>query len=306
MTAAPFRCNYTWTRVEGSIEKQIAIQVGESSTPDFVALDDLLDLDKCLILSAPDGQEACEMRLSIAPMYLPRAVSLVVECPVIECYHGRLNEYDSTYHGELVYTLEDVKVFRFDIRIPTDIDELQLKFISDKSEPLCLYGTRLYLVRNADPLRTMMMMSGRKINPIAVQLRLQDTDLSEKAENCKRLILGSMQTTEQNIANNNTTAQPEPSWPDRNTDPAGAVTTDPDGGTLPKLFSKMDLQAGGPQNMNPALIEIAMKQYIDAKFAELGRALDSRLASLEARQNAKFDRILELLEEKSRSNAMVE
>uniref|UniRef100_A0A182QRL6 Uncharacterized protein n=1 Tax=Anopheles farauti TaxID=69004 RepID=A0A182QRL6_9DIPT len=302
MTAEPFRCNYTWPRVEGSIEKQIAVQVGESSSPDFVPLDDLLDLDKCLILSASDDQEACEMRLSIAPMYLPRAVSLVVECPVIECYHGRLNEYNRTYHGELVYTLEEVKVFRFDIRIPTDMDALQLKFISHKKEPLCLYGTRLYLVRNSDPLRTMMMMGGRKINPIAVQHRLQGTELSEKAEKCKRLIMGAMQTTEQNIENNNTVS--ESSFPaDPTTVPVQALANETDGPTLPNLFSKLDLLAAGSEHFNPTLIEIAMKQYIDTKFVELHRALDSRLASLEARQNAKFDRILELLEDKSKPNS---
>ncbi|XP_052903054.1 uncharacterized protein LOC128310451 [Anopheles moucheti] len=290
MTTELYRCSFTWPRVEGNIEKQITPQVATSSDPDFVPLEELLDLDMCLILSGTDEQEACEMRLTIAPLYLPRAVSLVVECPVIECYYGRLNEYYSTYHGELVYTLEDVKVFRFDIRITTDIDELQLKFITNKCEPLCLYGTRLYLSRNTDPLRTMMaMMGGRKINPVAVEHRLQATDLSEKAEKCKRLILGSMLSSEQNIVNNNaqtgdSTQQTAASPPQDGTD-----------SNLSNMFSKMELATGLTQNTT--LMEIAMKQYIDAKFIELQQMLDNRLTVLESRQNAKIDRILALLQE---------
>lgn len=281
-----YRCSFTWPRVEGSIEKQITPQVVTACEPDFIPLEDLLDLDMCLILSGTDEQEACEMRLSIAPLYLPRAVSLVVECPVIECYYGRLNEYHSTYHGELVYTLEDVKVFRFDIRIGTDIDELQLKFISNKGEPLCLYGTRLYLARNTDPLRTMMaMMGGRKIDPVAVQHRLQATDLSEKAEKCKRMILGSMLSSEQNIVNNNTV--PEAATK-QETDAPPSDTADCT--TLPKLFSKIELQP------STVPLEIVMKQYIDAKFIELQHLLDNRLSALEARQNTKLDRILALLQ----------
>ncbi|XP_053660018.1 uncharacterized protein LOC128709057 [Anopheles marshallii] len=290
MTTELYRCSFTWPQVEGSIEKQITFQVATSSEPDFVPLEELLDLDMCLILSGTDEQEACEMRLTIAPLYLPRAVSLVVECPVIECYYGRLNEYYSTYHGELVYTLEDVKVFRFDIRIATDIDELQLKFITNKSEPLCLYGTRLYLSRNTDPLRTMMaMMGGRKINPVAVEHRLQETDLSEKAEKCKRLILGSMLSSEQNIVNNN--AQTGESTEQMATSPPQDRTDS----SLPNIFSKMELSTGLTQNTT--LMEAAMKQYIDAKFIELQQMLDNRLTVLETRQNRKLDRILALLQE---------
>ncbi|XP_050070686.1 uncharacterized protein LOC126558679 [Anopheles maculipalpis] len=289
-----YRCSFTWPRVEGSIEKQITPQVVTSSEPDFIPLEELLDLEMCLILSGTDEQEACEMRLTFAPLYLPRAVSLVVECPVIECYYSRLNEYHSTCHGELVYTLEDVKVFRFDIRIGKDIDELQLKFISNKGEPLCLYGTRLYLTRNTDPLRTMMaMMGGRKIDPVAVQNRLQATDLSEKAEKCKRMILGSMLSSEQNIVNNN--AVPEVATKQETDVPPSDKTT------LPTLFSKMELQPG------TLPMEMVMKQYIDAKFIELKQLLDNRLSALEARQNTKLDRILTLLQGgESESTANVE
>ncbi|XP_049278249.1 uncharacterized protein LOC125761297 [Anopheles funestus] len=293
MTAELYRCSFTWPRVEGSIEKQITPQVSTTATPDFVPLEELLDLDMCLILSKSDEQEACEMRLTIAPLYLPRAVSLVVECPIIECYYGGLNEYFSTYHGELVYTLEDVKVFRFDIRIAMDINELQLKFISSENGPLCLYGTRLYLTRNTDPLRTMMtMMGGRKIDPVAVQHRLQATDLSEKAEKCKRLILGSMISSEQNIVNNN--ALPEGSTKH----PTCTVSDETDNSSLPNLFSEMKLFPGSDRTQNTALMEAAMKQYIDAKFSELQQMLDNRLSVLETRQNAKLDRILALLQEK--------
>uniref|UniRef100_A0A182W1L0 Uncharacterized protein n=1 Tax=Anopheles minimus TaxID=112268 RepID=A0A182W1L0_9DIPT len=300
MTAELYRCSFTWPRVEGSIEKQISPQISTSSVPDFVPLEELLDLDMCLILSGTDEQEACEMRLTIAPLYLPRAVSLVVECPVIECYYGRLNEYYNTYHGELVYTLEDVKVFRFDIRITTDIDELQLKFISCKSDPLCLYGTRLYLTRNKDPLRTMMtMMGGRKIDPVAVQHRLKETDLSEKAENCKRLILGSMLSSEQNIVNNN--AQPEAATQSTATAPSDR-TDGTDDTSLPSLFSKMNLLPGSVQNWSTSPVEIAMKQYIDAKFIALQQMLDNRLTVLETHQNAKLDRILALLQEKEKDS----
>uniref|UniRef100_A0A182YGK8 Uncharacterized protein n=1 Tax=Anopheles stephensi TaxID=30069 RepID=A0A182YGK8_ANOST len=289
-----YRCSFTWPRLEGSIEKQITPQVATSSDPDFIPLGDLLDLDMCLILTGTDEQEACEMRLTIAPLYLPRAVSLVVECPVIECYYGRLNEYHGTYHGELVYTLGDVKVFRFDIRIATDIDELQLKFISNKSDPLCLYGTRLYLTRNTDPLRTMMaMIGGRKIDPVAVQHRLQATDLSEKAEKCKRMILGSMLSSEQNIVNNNTV--PEASTK-QETDAPPPPPSDRTDSSLPKLFSRMELEPGIVPNLNTSLMEMAMKQYIDAKFIELQQLLDNRLTALEARQNTKLDRILTLLQ----------
>uniref|UniRef100_A0A182RYK4 Uncharacterized protein n=1 Tax=Anopheles funestus TaxID=62324 RepID=A0A182RYK4_ANOFN len=293
MTAELYRCSFTWPRVEGSIEKQITPQVSTTATPDFVPLEELLDLDMCLILSKSDEQEACEMRLTIAPLYLPRAVSLVVECPIIECYYGGLNEYFSTYHGELVYTLEDVKVFRFDIRIAMDINELQLKFISSENGPLCLYGTWLYLTRNTDPLRTMMtMMGGRKIDPVAVQHRLQATDLSEKAEKCKRLILGSMISSEQNIVNNN--ALPEASTKH----PTSTLSGDTDNSSLPNLFSEMKLFPGSDRTQNTALMEAAMKQYIDAKFSELQQMLDNRLSVLETRQNAKLDRILALLQEK--------
>uniref|UniRef100_A0A182LSS0 Uncharacterized protein n=1 Tax=Anopheles culicifacies TaxID=139723 RepID=A0A182LSS0_9DIPT len=300
MTTDLYRCSFTWPRVEGSIEKQITSQIATSSVPDFVPLEDLLDLDMCLILSGSDVQEACEMRLTIAPLYLPRAVSLVVECPVIECYYGRLNEYHSTYHGELVYTLEDVKVFRFDIRIATDVDALQLKFISSKSEPLCLYGTRLHLIRNTDPMRTMMtMMGGRKIDPLAVQHRLQEADLSEKAENCKRLILGSMLSSEQNIVNNN--PQPEASIQLTPTAPSDRADST-DNTSLPSLFGKMEILSDSIQNRNSTPMEIAIKQYIDAKFIALQQMLDNRLAILESHQSAKLDRILALLEEKGKDS----
>ncbi|XP_053670163.1 uncharacterized protein LOC128720514 [Anopheles nili] len=298
MGAEPYRCSFSWPVVEGSHEKQITIQVGESSAPDFVPLDDLLDLDMCLVLGASSETEACEMRLSIAPLYLPRAISLVVECPVIECYYGRLNEYHNTYHGELVYTLEDVKVFRFDIRISSDIDELQLKFISHKDDPLCLYGTRLYLARNPDPLRT-MMMGGKRINPTVVQQRLQDADLSEKAEKCKRIILGSMQSSRQNVVNNN--AQPES--PAGTTAVAGNVKTAPDGG-LSSLLSKMEILPG--QTAGSPLADFAIKQYIDTKFLELGRMLENKLTSIEAQQTAKLDRILALLQKNNEESGSVE
>ncbi|KFB38756.1 hypothetical protein ZHAS_00006157 [Anopheles sinensis] len=287
MTTEPYRCSYTWTVTEGVSEKEVTVQMCESLTPEFAPIDELLDLDRCLILNGSDGQDSCEMRLSVIPLYLPRAISLVVECPVIECYHGRLNEYYKTYHGELVYTLGGVKVFRFDIRITTDLDELQLKFITPKNEPLCLYGTRLYLARNPNPLHS-AMLRGRRINPASVQHRLQDTDLSEKAENCKRLVLGAMQSSEQNVTNNNH----QPHAPAEQTTVLPDMTKDPEG-NLTNLFSQMLLPG---QSSHSSVLEMFMKQYIDQKFSELEQMFEMKLSSLESRQNKKLDQILTLLQ----------
>uniref|UniRef100_A0A182IJZ4 Uncharacterized protein n=1 Tax=Anopheles atroparvus TaxID=41427 RepID=A0A182IJZ4_ANOAO len=288
MTAEPFRCSYTWTVTEGASDNEITVQMCESPTPDFAPIDELLDLDRCLVLNGPEGQDSCEMRLSVIPLYLPRAISLVVECPVIECYHGRLNEYYKTYHGELVYTLGGVKVFRFDIRITSDLDELQLKFITPKHEPLCLYGTRLYLSRNPNPLHSAMMLRGRRINPESVQHRLQDLDLSERAEKCKRLVLGTMQSSEQNVTNNN--HQP-PSPAATQTTILPDTTNGPDD-SLANVFGKMILTG---QSSNSSVLEMFMKQYIDQKFAELEQMFEGQLSRLESRQNQKLDEILTLL-----------
>ncbi|XP_052867200.1 uncharacterized protein LOC128273301 [Anopheles cruzii] len=287
MNSETYRCKYTWPVAEGSPEKQIQVQVSESLPPSFVPLDELLDLEMCLVLSGTDRPEACEMQLSFIPLYLPRAVSLVVECPVIECYYGRLNEYYRTFHGELVYTLDEVKVFRFDIRFTSDIDELQLKFISPNTHPLCLYGTRLYMERNPNPLRTMMAASaGSRINVASVQQRLQNTELSEKAESCKRLVLGSLGPSTQNAANNN----PSPA--------AGDEQQSLDS-NLAHLLGKV-LQTDTVPNANggsvPSLVETSIKHYIDKKFVELEHLIESKLCALERRQNEKLDQILGLLQ----------
>uniref|UniRef100_A0A182F6Q8 Uncharacterized protein n=2 Tax=Anopheles albimanus TaxID=7167 RepID=A0A182F6Q8_ANOAL len=303
MNSEPYRCRYTWTVEEGLVEKQISVQVGELATPDLIPLDELLDLESCLVLTdSDDRNEACEMQLSFIPLYLPRAVSLVVECPVIECYYGRLNEYLRTVHGELVYTLGEVKVFRFDIRLANDdIDELQLKFITQTThhKPLCLYGTRIYLARNPNPLRTVMAAatSGR-INVAKVQQRLQNADLSSRAESCKRLVLGSLASTGgQNAVNNNPSPSPTHAAP-----PEVGTKRDEVDTTLLNLFSRMQTvpssEATVPGGSTFTMMEALMKQYIDGKFAELERLFDSKISAMERRQSDKLDQILVLLQQR--------
>ncbi|ETN64048.1 hypothetical protein AND_004221 [Anopheles darlingi] len=301
MNSEPYRCRYTWTVAEGLEEKQISVQVGESATPDLIPLDELLDLESCLVLTDTDDRnEACEMQLSFIPLYLPRAVSLVVECPVIECYYGRLNEYLRTVHGELVYTLGDVKVFRFDLRLANDdIDELQLKFITQTTvhKPLCLYGTRLYLARNPNPLRTVMAAaSSGRINVAKVQQRLQNTDLSSRAESCKRLVLGSLASSgAQNAANNNPSPSPSAAPPEIGT------KRDEVDSTLLNLFSRMQTvpsSEGTVTGSAIAMMEALMKQYIDAKFAEMERLFESKMNAMERRQSDKLDQILILLQQR--------
>uniref|UniRef100_A0A182XJ02 Uncharacterized protein n=1 Tax=Anopheles quadriannulatus TaxID=34691 RepID=A0A182XJ02_ANOQN len=201
-----FRLSFNWRPADGSIENHASADTITSSEPEFCTLDDLLRYDQCLVLSGSEDQEPCEMHLTITPLYLVRGVSIIAECPVVEVYYGRLREYNRTVHGELLYTIVDGHVYRYDLSIETETSELHVKFImDDPSEPVSLYTTHLYLMRNTDPLRAMRMMmaESKLINPDAVQQRLQGATLSERAERCKHLILGSMLSAQQNFENNN-------------------------------------------------------------------------------------------------------
>ena len=123
-----------------------------------------------------------EMEINVMPLYIPRVISVIAECPKIEVYLGNILEYDLTYYGDYIDTIEETKLFRFDVRIESNVTKASLKFIV-KSDKLYIYGIHLALVKNPNPLgfptktidfdEVQRMLSGSKV------------ELSDKAKECK-------------------------------------------------------------------------------------------------------------------------
>uniref|UniRef100_A0A182JS52 Uncharacterized protein n=1 Tax=Anopheles christyi TaxID=43041 RepID=A0A182JS52_9DIPT len=347
------RINFNWIPEEGGVENHATSDIIATDEPNFGTLTELLRDDQCLVLTGPADPEPCEMQLTITPLYQVQAISIVVECPVIEIYYGRLREYNQTYHGTLVYKIDDGHIYRYDIRITTEINELHVKFIMDDlGEPICLYTTHLYLKRNTDPLRAirMMMAEGRSINPDAVQRRLEGTNLSDRAEKCKDVIFSSIHSAQTNFENNNApltaataAAQPTnihvvgntPQLSDAVAAPlpldainnarllAAAAFMSPSNIHVANNNAQQLSTVAGvtPTNINIGVangsndpecgldqtvcmtIEAVVKQYINMKFEQFEHFVDNRLAALEARQDLKLNRLLELLQEKKASTS---
>ncbi|XP_055616308.1 uncharacterized protein LOC129762252 isoform X2 [Toxorhynchites rutilus septentrionalis] len=268
-------------------------------------MDQLLNPEACLVLQAHDEHSFCEQALSVSPVYQISKLALIAECCKIESYVGQAQEYSQTHHGELFYD-SDSQLYLFDIRLENcSISNILLRFVLPPDKVLCLYGMHIVLAKRSSPMS--IFDNQNTIRRAMIECRLDDSKLSESAAKCKAFMLASMdrygtQTNaqqKQHMFNNNNTT-PNPS----STSSSGVIND------LSSQSSHIgDHQAGAecidnsetssePPFLRPSssLSEMLVKQYIDSKFLDFERMIDSKLRAMELRQNEKLDKIISVIE----------
>ncbi|XP_055540307.1 uncharacterized protein LOC129726998 [Wyeomyia smithii] len=285
MTSLLYRFKYSWEIVDGDQHRQVAYSLASSGAPISISQDDLLNPDGCLVLESGEDQSFCEQVLSVHPGYHLTAIALIAECCTIESYIGKAQEYNHTYHGDLIFDGES-RLYRFDILFdanegPSDVT---LRFIVPSGANLCLYGTHLILVKNSNSLGSEV-----SLNQAMLECHLDDEKLSEKAAKAKAFLLASMGKHLQqphaavqirNTLNNNTDL-----YPDAGDDHIERRDIEPD-----------KIEPHQPPEFSSLFGELLVKQYIDKKLTELEGAIDIKLKAMEVRQNQKLDKIISLLE----------
>ncbi|XP_053698586.1 uncharacterized protein LOC128745537 [Sabethes cyaneus] len=278
-----FRSKYNWEVVDGDQNNQVTFSLKSFETALSISQDDLLDPDSCLVLESGEDQSFCEQVISIHPGYQLTAIALIAECCTIELYIGKSQEYNNTHHGELIFDAES-KLYRFDISFDASKPtfDVTLRYIIAPGKNLCLYGTHLILMKKSN-----FLGNEDSINQAMLACHLDDTELSEKAVKCKAFLLASMERQaqqvlstvhKQNTFNNNTTLCSK-----------SAVQTDR------RSIDPDDMEQHPAPESSSFFDKIVIKQYIDAKIAELEGAIDIKLKAMEVRQNQKLDKIISLL-----------
>ncbi|XP_065081434.1 uncharacterized protein LOC135704000 [Ochlerotatus camptorhynchus] len=295
MSKAPFRSKFNWAVKEGDSTRQISYNIQANETSNTIPQEKLLNPDACLVLEPNSDREPCEQSISVNPMYQVIKLAILAECSRIESYVGKIPEYNQTHSGQLVFA-DGSQLYRFDVQFEVcGTAEFILRYISPRNEQLCLYGLHLVLEKNSNPLG--MFASDSTLNRAMIDLRVDDSKLSERAARCKEFLLSTMTSSSNNlskyksfqnilnynIANAVSVASGSTSGTGSNVSRPTPQTTGADpGGT-----------SSAPRG--PSLSEAVAKQYIDGKFAALEAKIDARLEALESRQNQKLDEMLALL-----------
>ncbi|EAT37614.1 AAEL010412-PA [Aedes aegypti] len=294
MNNAPFRAKFNWVAIEGDVARHVSYNIQANETTNPIPQEKLLNPDACIVLVPDPKTEFCEQTISVNPVYQITKLALLAECRRIESFVGKAPEYYQTHHGELVFD-DGTELFRFDIQFEVcGTAELILRYITPAKGSLCLYGTHLILEKNSNPLG--MFASDSTLNRAMIDLRVNDSKLSEKAARCKQFVLDSMalnglnaQKLFQNMMNYNIA---------NSASSAGPTTSAGRGGsTRPaRCPPENDCDEASPLGTSGSSFgELVAKQYMDAKFAALEAKIDAKLEALESRQNQKLDEILTLL-----------
>lgn len=243
------------------------------------------------MLEPNNERQPCEQTISVNPMYQVIKLAILAECSKIESYVGKIPEYHQTHNGQLVFD-DGSQLYRFDVQFEVcGTSEIILRYISPRNEQLCLYGMHLVVEKNSNPLGT--FSSDSTLNRAMIELRVDDSKLSEKAVRCKEFLLSTATSNSNNLGKYKS-LQNILNYNIANTVPCGnepAIGAGSNGPMHTMPTSGVDPGGTSSAPWEQSFIGNIAKQYIDSKFEVLEAKLDARLES----QSQKLDEILTLL-----------
>ncbi|KAL5283631.1 hypothetical protein ACFFRR_006098 [Megaselia abdita] len=226
--------------------------------------EDLIDYEKTVILekSPSDSSTHCFLRLTCPSLQELQCLGIVCDCPRIELFKGKADEYQRTIYGELEDDFEDVKIYKYEVTSGL-CESASLRFLT-KDCQITILG--LFLgVR-----KTTNLLSEGSINLENVQNILGNSKLSPSAEKCKDFLQMFMKSGQ--------SSSPSPI------------------DLMPGLQG-INLNGNPPLTVTePPSMTNELKFYVDFKFKEMEHKINKKIDDFERSQNDKLDRILELLE----------
>lgn len=183
----------TW-KVQGDRPVSDAIVYFEDN--ENIDLEDAISAENCVQLEAPVDDDvtgnyivpACQVFLFCGETHQMGSVSILSEARVIEVY-GYHGEYLSTLKNELMEEVDGMSVFRGDLTLARPLKECCLKFIPVKSkDSMWLYGIKVVVQEKPRPDALNLFPSTMPLKDVEERLQASGAQLSEKAENLKRMM----------------------------------------------------------------------------------------------------------------------
>ncbi|KAK8776615.1 hypothetical protein V5799_030042 [Amblyomma americanum] len=183
----------TW-KVQGDRPVSDAIVYFEDN--ENIDLEDAISAENCVQLEAPVNDDvtgnyivpACQVFLFCGDTHQIGSVSILSEARVIEVY-GYHGEYLSTLKNELMEEVDGMSVFRGDLTLARPLKECCLKFIPLKSkDSMWLYGIKVVVQEKPRPDTLNLFPTTMPLKDVEERLEASGAQLSEKAENLKRMM----------------------------------------------------------------------------------------------------------------------
>lgn len=183
----------TW-KVQGDRPVSDAIVYFEDN--ENIDLEDAISAENCVQLEAPVDDDvtgnyivpACQVFLFCGETHQMGSVSILSEARVIEVY-GYHGEYLSTLKNELMEEVDGMSVFRGDLTLARPLKECCLKFIPVKSkDSMWLYGIKVVVQEKPRPDTLNLFPATMPLKDVEERLQASGAQLSEKAENLKRMM----------------------------------------------------------------------------------------------------------------------
>lgn len=284
----------TW-KVQGDRPVSDAIVYFEDN--ENIDLEDAISAENCVQLEAPVDDDvtgnyivpACQVFLFCGETHQMGSVSILSEARVIEVY-GYHGEYLSTLKNELMEEVDGMSVFRGDLTLTRPLKECCLKFIPLKSkDSMWLYGIKVVVQEKPRPDTLNMFPATLPLKDVDERLQASGTQLSEKAENLKRMMELFQGSTSMFSA-----AAMSPVLAGLSALPRGAPQQGaPEG--MAQLYSLLQNSAMKPPQVQPAPLPKQVPKPAAAPEPTREAGLPSGAASAEASHDALLANMVKLL-----------
>lgn len=183
----------TW-KVQG--DRPVSDSIVYFEDNETIDLEDAISAENCVQLEAPVNDDvtgnyivpACQVFLFCGDTHQIGSVSILSEARVIEVY-GYHGEYLSTLKNELMEEVDGMSVFRGDLTFSRPLKECCLKFIPLKSKDcMWLYGIKVVVQEKPRPDTLHLFPTTMPLKDVEERLEASGAQLSEKAENLKRMM----------------------------------------------------------------------------------------------------------------------